>query len=276
MNFFFRDVFWYYTISTLLAIIISFPIIIIVLGSFKISPEINFNFNNFLNEFTIEKYFSIWDLKIRSNNNTFKQSLFNSLIVTGGTVTLSIIIYILGAYALSILKTPFRNLLFVLLILPFLIPIYSIIIPLYKLITQLNLNDTYIGLILIHSTSILPIGIFLMYNSFKSIPKSLREVSILNGSSEFQIITLIMLPLVIPGIVTLVIFSIYIFWNDYLLALILMNSPDMQMLNITLSKIGFRSGSTLAGYVISYIPFVLFFIFLQKFYIRGILTSSLR
>ena len=248
----------------------------IIVGSFKISPEINFNFDKFLNEFTFKKYFSIWDLKIRSNNNTFKQSLFNSFIVTGGTIALTLIVNILGAYALSILKTPLKKILFILLILPFLIPIYSILIPLYQVITYLNLNDTYAGLILIYSTSLLPIGIFLMYNSFESIPKSLRECALLTGSSEFQILILIMLPLAIPGIVTLVIFSIYISWNDYLLALILMNSSDMQMLNVTLSKIGFRSELTLAGYVISYIPFVLIFIFLQRFYIRGILNSSVR
>ena len=76
---------------------------------------------------------------------------------------------------------------------------------------------------------------------FNSIPKSLREVAILNDSSEIQILFSIMLPLAIPGLITLIIFAIYISWTDYLLAFIIMNSADMQMLNVTLSKIGFRS-----------------------------------
>ena len=74
---------------------------------------------------------------------------------------------------------------------------------------QLNLNDSYLGLILVYTVYILPIGFFLMFNSFTSIPKSLREVAILNGSSEIKILFTIMIPLIIPGIITLIIFSIY-------------------------------------------------------------------
>ena len=115
---------------------------------------------------------------------------------------------------------------------------------------------------------------FLMFNSFNSIPKSLREVAILNDSSEIQILFSIMLPLAIPGLITLIIFAIYISWTDYLLAFIIMNSADMQMLNVTLSKIGFRSIYPYAGYVISYLPFMILFILLQKFYFKSIISSS--
>ncbi|MDC3113177.1 ABC transporter permease subunit, partial [Pelagibacteraceae bacterium] len=115
---------------------------------------------------------------------------------------------------------------------------------------------------------------FLMYNSFNSIPKSLREVAILNDSSEIKILFSIMIPLAIPGLITLIIFAIYVSWTDYLLAFIIMNSADMQMLNVTLSKIGFRSIYPYAGYVISYLPFMIIFIFLQKFYFKSIISSS--
>jgi ABC-type glycerol-3-phosphate transport system permease component len=115
-----------------------------------------------------------------------------------------------------------------------------------------------------------------MYNSFSAIPKSLREVALLNGSSEIHILLFIMLPLAIPGVITLIIYSIYISWNDYLLSFVIMNSTDMQMLNVTLSKISFRSVYPYAGYVISYTPFMIFFILLQKFYFRSIISSSER
>ena len=272
MLYLFRDKFWYYTISTTLAIIIGFPVAIIILVSFRNSTEINFT--NFFSEFTFSNYFSIWDITFRSNNNTFKQSLSNSLIVTSGTVILSLIINIFAGYSLSILKTPYRNIIFIILILPFLIPVYSIIIPLYVLLYQLNLNDSYLGLIFVHTISALPIGFFLMFNSFSSIPKSLREIALLYGSSELNILIKIMLPLAIPGLVTLIIFSIYVSWNDYLLAFVIMSSPDMQMLNVTLSKIGFRSVYPYAGYVISYIPFLILFILLQKFYFRSLISFS--
>mgnify|MGYP006093235427 FL=1 len=271
MIYLFKDKFWFYTVSFTLSIIISFPILIILLLSFKTNSEINFS--NFFSQFSFDTYKSIWNLEFRSNNNSFKQSLFNSIIVTTGTVALSVFINVLAGYSISLLRVPYRRFIFILLILPFLIPIYSILLPLYVFLYKLNLNDSYLGLIIIYSVYVLPIGFFLMYNSFISIPQSLREVAILNGSSEIKILFLIMLPLVIPGFVTLIIFSVYISWTDYLFAYIIMNSNDMQMLNVTLSKIGFRSNYPYAGYVISYLPFMMVFIFLQKYYFKSISTS---
>ena len=206
MSFFYRDKFWYYTINIVLSFLIFFPILIILILSFKTSTEIRFD--NFFNQFTLKNFFTIWDLEIRNNKNTFKQSLLNSLIVTSGTVVLSLIINVLAGYAVSLLKIPFKNFIFILLVLPFLIPVYSILIPLYILIYKFNLNDNYLGLIIIYTIYVMPIGFFLMFNSFNSIPKSLREVAILNDSSEIKILFSVMLPLAIPGLITLIIFAI--------------------------------------------------------------------
>jgi len=271
VTYFFKDKFWFYTISFTLVIIIGFPILIILLLSFKTNTEINFT--NFFNQFSFDTYKTIWNLEFRNNNNSFKQSFFNSIIVTSGTVVLSLIINVLAGYSLSLLRVPYKHLIFILLILPFLIPIYSIFLPLYVFLYKINLNDSYLGLIIVYSVYVLPIGFFLMFNSFMSIPKSLREVAILNGSSEIKILFTIMLPLAIPGFVTLIIFAVYISWTDYLFAYIIMNSNDMQMLNVTLSKIGFRSNYPYAGYVISYFPFIIVFIYLQKYYFKSISTS---
>ena len=80
MSFIFKDKFWYYTINTVLSILILFPVIIILILSVKTTTEIRFD--NFFNQFTLKNYFSIWDLEIRTNKNTFKQSLLNSLVLT--------------------------------------------------------------------------------------------------------------------------------------------------------------------------------------------------
>ena len=272
MSYITRDKFLFYTVNFILSLIIIFPIIVIIILSFSSNSEINFS--NFFTQFSFHNYFSIWDLEIRTNENTFKQSLFNSIIVTSGTVILSLLINILSGYSIALLNIPYKKLFFVLLLLPFLIPVYSILIPLYILLYKLNLNDSYLGLIIVYTIYVLPIGFFIMFNSFISIPKSLREVAILNGSSEINILFSIMIPLIIPGIITLIIFSIYISWTDYLLAFIIMNSADMQMLNVTLSKIGFRSVYPYAGYVISYFPFMIVFILLQKYYFKSIISST--
>tara|TARA_B110001454_G_scaffold92408_1_gene88086 strand:- start:76 stop:912 length:837 start_codon:yes stop_codon:yes gene_type:complete len=277
MKIFTRDWYWYYTTNTILAILIGFPIYMIIITSFTITPELSFNLNSMHNEWTFDNYKNIWELKIRSSRTSFNQSFLNSIIVTCGTVILSVIISTLSGYALAILKFPFSELIFILLILPILIPVISLIIPLYKLLRDLNLHDSYIGLILIHTTCMLPVGVFLMRNAFISIPQSLREIAMLEGSSEYEILTKVMFPLALPGVVTVIIFSMYTAWNDYLFSLIFINSPEMQMLNVTLSRLGIRSGNLIfAGYVITYIPFIIFFVLLQRYYIRGIATSAVK
>ena len=153
MSFIYRDKFWYYTTNIVLSFLIFFPILIILILSFKTTTEIRFD--NFFNQFTLKNFFTIWDLEIRNNKNTFKQSLLNSLVVTSGTVVLSLIINVLAGYAVSLLKIPFKNFIFILLVLPFLIPVYSIIIPLYILIYKLNLNDNYLGLIIIYTIEVI-------------------------------------------------------------------------------------------------------------------------
>ena len=107
MSFIFKDKFWYYTINTVLSILIFFPILIILVLSFKTTTEIRFE--SFFSQFTLNNFFSIWDLEIRTNKNTFKQSFFNSLVVTSGTVVLSLVINILAGYAISLLKIPYKK-----------------------------------------------------------------------------------------------------------------------------------------------------------------------
>ena len=111
MSFIYRDKFWYYTINTVLSIFVLFPILIILILSFKTTTEIRFE--NFFSQFTFNNFFSIWDLEIRTNKNTFKQSLLNSLVVTSGTVVLSLIINILAGYAVSLLTIPYKNFIFI-------------------------------------------------------------------------------------------------------------------------------------------------------------------
>ena len=136
MSFIFKDKFWYYTINTVLSILIFFPVLIILILSFKTTTEIRFE--NFLSTFTLNNFFSIWDLEIRTNKNTFKQSFFNSGIVTLGTIVLSLIVSTLAGYSLTFFRIPFKEAIFIALILPILIPAVSLIIPIYKLLKSLG------------------------------------------------------------------------------------------------------------------------------------------
>ena len=301
------DWYWYYVINYTLVIIIIFPIYWTLISSFKKPTElITSNPTFYPREITLEYYERMWnfdrlkklqdteaehidssevnvDSKYRLDGEGIKRPFLNSAIVSVGTIILTIIVCTFGAYALTILNTPFKNFIFMLMILPILIPGISLIIPLYKLMREIGLTDSHLGLIFLHTTAMLPLGIFMMRNAFNSIPKSLREVAMLEGSSELNIITKVMLPLAVPGLLTVMVFAMYISWNDYILAFLFINSPENTMLNISLMKIALggsqfemKWGSLTAGSIVSFIPIIIFYTFLQQYFVRGVTGSAVK
>ena len=278
------DTYFYYLTNVILIIIISFPIYWALVSSIKPANElITSTPTLFPINPTLENYEKIWNLEPTSSRGTVSSAFKNSAIVSIGTVVLSAIISTLAAYSLTILRTPFRYFIFLLMIMPILIPGISLLIPLYKLVKELGLMNSYLGLILMHSTGMLTLGVFLMRNAFMSIPSSLREVALLEGSSELRIMFSVMLPLAIPGLLTLMVFALYGSWNDFILAFLFINSTDMEMLNIFLMKIALGGsqfdtfwGLLNAGAIISFLPIILFYIFLQQYFVRGVTGSAVK
>ena len=293
------DWYWYYVINYTLVIIIVFPIYWTLISSFKKPNELITSEPTFYpREITLQYYDQIWNFDRQKrlqdteaedidsylpDGDGIKRPFLNSAIVSFGTIFFTVIVCTLGAYALTILNTPFKNLIFLLMILPILIPGISLIIPLYKLMREIGLTDSHLGLILLHSTAMLPLGIFMMRKAFNSIPTSLREVAMLEGSSELKIITTVMLPLAIPGLLTVMVFAMYISWNDYILAFLFVNSPENLMLNIALMKVALggsqfemKWGSLTSGSIISFIPIIIFYTFLQQYFVRGVTGSAVK
>ena len=293
------DWYWYYVVNYSLVIIIIFPIYWTLISSFKKPSELITSEPTFYpHDLTFQYYDQIWNFDRQKrlqdteaedinsyllDGEGIKRPFLNSAIVSVGTIILTIIVCTLGAYALTILNTPFKNFIFMLMILPILIPGISLIIPLYKLMREIGLTDSHLGLIFLHATAMLPLGIFMMRNAFSSIPKSLREVALLEGSSELKIISQVMLPLAIPGLLTVMVFAMYISWNDYILAFLFINSPENTMLNISLMKIALggsqfemKWGSLTAGSIVSFLPIIIFYTFLQQYFVRGVTGSAVK
>ena len=293
------DWYWYYVINYTLVILIVFPIYWTFISSVKKPNELITSEPTFYPQnVTFQYYDQIWNFDRQKrlqdteaedidsylpDGDGIKRPFINSAIISVGTIIFTVIICTLGGYALTILNTPFKNFIFMLMILPILIPGISLIIPLYKLMREIGLTDTHLGLILLHATAMLPLGIFMMRNAFSSIPSSLREVAMLEGSSELNIILTVMLPLAIPGLLTVMVFAMYISWNDYILAFLFINSPENLMLNIALMKIALggsqfemKWGSLTAGSVVSFIPIIIFYAFLQQYFVRGVTGSSVK
>ena len=301
------DWYWYYAINSVLVILILFPIYWTFISSVKKPDELITSEPTFYpHTWTWQYYDRIWNYdtsvlnsattatnnsskKIHKTTGSVTQTIgiddafTNSAIVSVGTIIFSIIVSTFAGYGLTFFRIPFKEVLFILLILPILVPAISLIIPIYKLLKGLGLTDSYLGLIFLHTTAMLPIGVFMMRNAFSSIPNSLREVALLEGTSELKIIGNVMLPLAIPGLLTVMVFAMYTSWNDYVLAFLFINSPEKTMLNIALAKIALggsqfemKWGSLTAGSMISFIPIIIFYALLQRYFVRGITGSAVK
>ena len=298
MKKFSSDYYLYYLINISLVIIFLFPIYWTIISSLKTPPELISKEQTFYpHTITFEYYERILTYGYKevdeSENVTLEDGLLsagnifiafkNSIIVTIGTIILSLFVSILGGYAFTFYKFKFKEYFFIFLLLPILIPGISLIIPIYILLKNLNLIDTYIALIFLHSMSMVPLGIFMMRNAFKSIPKSLREVAILEGSNDFKILLTVLMPLAIPGILTVTVFAMYVSWNDFIYAFLFISSENMKMLNVALKHIAtganqfdMKWGDLTAGSVVSFIPLIIFYAFLQQYFVRGITGSAVK
>ena len=298
MKKFSSDYYLYYLLNVSLVIIILFPIYWTIISSLKTPPELISKQQTFYpHTITFEYYERILTYGFKdvdeSENVTIEDGLLsagnifiafkNSFIVTIGTIILSLIVSTLGGYAFTFYKFKFKEYFFIFLLLPILIPGISLIIPIYILLKNLSLLDTYIALIFLHSMSMVPLGIFMMRNAFSSIPKSLREVAILEGSNDFKILLTVLMPLAIPGILTVTVFAMYVSWNDFILAFLFISSEEMKMLNIALKNLAtganqfeMKWGDLTAGSVVSFIPLIIFYAFLQQYFVRGITGSAVK
>lgn len=206
----------------------------------------------------------------------------NSLIVSLATVILSVIISLLAGYGFSRFEFPFKNTLFVMIIATIMIPFQSILTPLFLILTWLGLQNSLAGLVLVYVTLQLPFSIFMMRNAFDAVPKEIEDAARVDGASVFMVLRKIMLPLVMPGIVTVAIFAFLASWNEFLAALILLTDQDKYTLPVLMTAV--RSGqfgsvdwgAVQSGVTVMMVPCLVLFLLLQRYYIRGLTAGAVK
>ncbi|MUV39016.1 L-arabinose transport system permease protein AraQ [Lentibacillus sp. JNUCC-1] len=208
----------------------------------------------------------------------FWRYLFNSVVVAFLTVFLNVLFCSLAAYPLARMKFKGRNTIFILVLTTMMIPFQLLMIPVYIISLNLGLQNTYLGMVLPHVTT--AFGVFLMRQAFITVPNELDESARMDGANSFQIWYRILMPLVKPSMVTLMIFTFVSAWGDFLWPLIIVNDQDMFTLPLGLNMLQgtFTSDWRLiaAGAIISMIPIIVFFLFLQKFFIKGAMSGAIK
>lgn len=216
-------------------------------------------------QFTLNNFLEVWKAI------PLGRYFINSTIVAAISIILNLIFSSLAAYPLARLSFKGKDFIFYLILSTMMIPFQVIMIPIFIICMKLNLTNSYLGVIL--PTSVSAFGIFLMRQAYMSIPKELEETALIDGCSLFDIWWRIMIPLTKPAMATLAIFSFVASWSDFLWPLIILKDTDKYTLPLGISYLAgaFSANWRLiaAGSIISIIPIVIVFLFLQRFFIGG-------
>jgi multiple sugar transport system permease protein len=264
--------------SIVLAVAFLFPIIWAGLNSVKTTDEANAQPPTWLpHSLSLQNYRTL---------SGFDQGigtyLVNTILLCVLTVVISVVVCLLGGYGFARYTFRGKNLLFGATLAILMVPYATILLPLYIVIGKLGLQNTLIGLAFVLVMFQLPFGIFLMRNSFESVPRELEEQALVDGCSDFGALRHVSARIVMPGVITVALFSFLTSWNEYLAPLIFLNDGSKYTLPVMLVNIRYASfnildvGALQAGVVVAMLPCLVIYLALQRFYVAGLVTGALR
>jgi multiple sugar transport system permease protein len=209
--------------------------------------------------------------------------LLNSLGTACMTIAFALGLTLPAGYALARFPLPYKEVLFVFLLLELIIPYQALLTPIFLLFTQLKLTNTLLGLAIIHTAIQLPFSLYVMRNSFEAVPRELDEAAVIDGANSWQVLVRVFVPAGIPAIITVALFAFITSWNEFLGALVMMNRgasftlPLILAVNLATTSLGGTDWGILqAGVTISMIPCVLFYVLLQRYYVSGLTSGAVK
>jgi raffinose/stachyose/melibiose transport system permease protein len=210
----------------------------------------------------------------------FATYLRSSVIVAFSVVAVSTLLSILSGYAFGLMRFRGNTVLFYIFIVGLMVPMEAMIVPLYYELQDINLTDTYFALILPQIGLSVAFGTFWMRAFFLSAPRSLVEAARIDGASSWTTLWRILVPFGRPAILTMMVLVFMWTWNEFLLALVMVSSENLRTAPLGLAFFQGQHTSDLtllaAGAVIVAMPVVLVYVFLQRHFIRGMLSGAVK
>jgi N,N'-diacetylchitobiose transport system permease protein len=210
----------------------------------------------------------------------FTMDVVNSMIVVAVTVLVSLALAFLAALAAARFQFRGRKALVVMLIVVQMVPLEALIIPIYLMLDKAHQTDRLTGIIVTYMTFVLPFTIWTLRGFIINIPMELEEAAMVDGCTRAGAFRRILFPLVAPGLVATAVFSFILVWNDYLIAYVLLQSPERQTLGIWLASFttnhGTDWGGVMAGSTLYAIPVLVFFLLVQRRVVSGLTAGAVK
>ncbi len=200
--------------------------------------------------------------------------LWNTMLISVAATVLSLIASVFAAYAITRIRFRGAQMVGGLIFLAYLVPPSILFIPLSTVIYQYGLFDTPFALILTYPTILIPFSTWLLMGYFKTIPYELEECALMDGASRWQIMTKIILPLAIPGLISASIFCLTLCWNEFIYALTFINTTSKKTVPVAILSAftdgdQYRWGSLMAGALVGSLPLVILYAFFVEHYVSA-------
>ena len=226
------------------------------------------------NGFNLGNFADAWE------QGNFGDYLRSSVIVAVSVVVLSTLLSIMAGYAFGMMRFRGRQALFYLLLLGLMVPLEATIVPLYYDLRELSLTNTYWALILPQVGVSVAFGTFWMRAFFLSVPRSVVEAARLDGAGSWSTLWRVVLPLGTPAVLTMMVLIFMWTWNEFLLALVMVTDEGLRTAPLGLAFFQGRNTTDFAllaaGSVIVATPVVILYVFLQRHFIRGMLSGAVK
>ena len=210
----------------------------------------------------------------------FPTYYLNSILIAIGTTAITVAVVTPMAYALVRSRLPGMMLMVRAMLFAYMFPALLLAIPIYVFLVKIGLDDTRLSLILTHSTFTLPLGVWLMWGFFKNFPFEVEESAFIDGCSRLQAIYRVIMPLTLPGVLTVVLFAFVLSWSDFVFSLILITSDELKTLPYGLASIDdaydANWGELMAGSTMICLPLLALFAFLSRYFIRGLSMGAVK
>ncbi|HOU00667.1 MAG TPA: carbohydrate ABC transporter permease [Anaerolineaceae bacterium] len=263
-----------YLILIVFMLVVLVPIWGMFTSAFKTSTEVMGGPFSLPSDWSLANFEQAW--RVGRFNVFFK----NSVIVAAAVVISSVFLSTLSGYAFGALPLPGKNWLYPLILIGYMVPFEAVIIPLYNLMDSVGITDTIWALILPQVGLSVSFGTMWMASFFENTPRELTDAATIDGCSRWQTLWYILWPIAKPAVTTLVVLIFMWTWNEFLLALVMVQNEALRTLPVGLAFFQGKYTANIplmaAGAIIVALPTILIYILFQRFFIRGMLGGAVK
>ena len=263
-----------YVAALVIAVYSAFPIYWMVVSSLREPTELLTNVSLIPNVLSLESYRNLLEL------TDYPRHFLNSVVVAVVAVLVTMVFSVMIAYAVTRQRIRGKKVIVGAMLYAYMFPPLLIAIPIFTIFARLGLGDTLTGLIASHLTLTLPLGVWFLWGFFKSMPFELEEAAMVDGCTRLGAFLRVVLPLALPGLITVAIFSFLLSWTDYTFALVMIGSDANKTLPVGLaSMVGsfdLRWGEIMAGSTLIALPLFAAFALMSQYFIQGLGAGAVK